>query len=650
MFCEKCGSQIPDDAKFCENCGNPTGSIAPVVSAAKAPSAFALALKKFFSKKSNLIISIVALVLIIAAIVTVIVISSQPKKFYLDDCIEFTFYGANGYGSIDINVDQEKLEAFEKKLFTKPELVGKLGYLVDIEFDCDLGSLKNGDKVTVSLEFTEEAEVLELDKFMNGILTLKNKVITVKGLSDPTLFDIGTLVQQFNIFSGYNGYGSMVEDVTLYEGAYNGGTVTITSGYNYIRVYFDLPNSSEVIYYYADNTSNLSNGDVVTFSHNVSEDTKEYLLSMGVVLTDANLEVTVNGLTDLINFDVASCLTPVFNGYNGYGIFNSLIADGTTFDCGNDYTVTFNYDSGSSRFTLTVTNKNDTSDSYSTTYYCDSYDDLTNGDKLSFYTYYADSIERYYGVVIPETFELEVSGLTDAIDPQIFANAIYDITGFNGYGTLSFDIPEDKRIYTIGDYTFKITPAYKSSYYDVTVVVSDKDGKNILSVCYKTYDDDYLDNGDTIVFDCTTWNSTLEGYLSTYGINFPSSYTMTVSGLPEVTETNPLSYVKFSFTGTNGEIKIGATLTQSSYTVGNYTVSLTVTEGTSWWTNYLYINFVVTDSTGAECASGSYYTTNDGYYEGDTAYVRADFTTGDITKSLGLVFNTTTESLIVSTQ
>ncbi|MBQ4423749.1 MAG: zinc ribbon domain-containing protein [Clostridia bacterium] len=63
MFCQKCGSQIPDDSTFCRNCGAPVAGKAPVQKTAQpTPQIFTNllnAIKAFFSPKPEAGLSIV---------------------------------------------------------------------------------------------------------------------------------------------------------------------------------------------------------------------------------------------------------------------------------------------------------------------------------------------------------------------------------------------------------------------------------------------------------------------------------------------------------------------------------------------------------------------------------------------------------------
>ena len=42
MFCQNCGSQLPDDARFCRECGAPTAALSPAAPAQPAPSPVAV--------------------------------------------------------------------------------------------------------------------------------------------------------------------------------------------------------------------------------------------------------------------------------------------------------------------------------------------------------------------------------------------------------------------------------------------------------------------------------------------------------------------------------------------------------------------------------------------------------------------------------
>ena len=152
MFCEKCGAELPNDAKFCENCGSGIGPKAP-----SAPSAFVTALKKFFSNKRNVIISAVALFLLIAITVAVAIIASQPKKIYVDDYFHVVFKGVDESGRAYIEIseaEQEKLAGLNKKLFGEQADEESIFKYIEASLDIPsdkISALKNGDTVKVKL-------------------------------------------------------------------------------------------------------------------------------------------------------------------------------------------------------------------------------------------------------------------------------------------------------------------------------------------------------------------------------------------------------------------------------------------------------------------------------------------------------------------
>lgn len=663
MFCEKCGNQVPEGSKFCEACGHPTevgiaeGAVAPEVSATPAaPSAFALWMKKFFSNKRNVIISVVALLLIIAAIVAVIIIASQPKKFYLDSCFTVEFSGTNGYGYVEIDWDEEKLEKLEKKLFTDKKYVGYLRYAIDIDIECpdgkENGELSNGDKITLVMEVNKEAK-----KYFNGILTLKNKTYKAKGLKEPIKFDLASVLNDADLFSGFNGYGTL----NRYEDVYTGDiakdiSVTVNVEYSTIaydfRFYGDNGDYSRTVYLEASKHEELSNNEEITFT--VSTDDidylKESLAQSGIVFKSNEVKVNVSGLKDVTKINLDDKLKPVLNGYNGYGTI-TLDFDKTVYGTVGEYVLKLENKSGTSyrSFNLGIYDSDDDRVTY-VTYSADNVKNLKNGDTVKFELSYdrVEDIKSSYGVEIPLSVSIPVSGLSEALSSEIASKISVAFSGYSGYGTFAVTIPEANQVYTVGDYTLKLSMETSYWYIYVTIVVADKNGNNVETIKYRVDIEDTLKNDDEIEFRFNSYSSDSEEYLKKYGIVFPETFKYKASGLTDTVKTNPLEFAKFSFAGTNGSITATASLTKTSYTVGSYTVELSISRSGFWGESY--INFVVKDASGKECASGKYAFDDERLSEGDQLYVSYSFDSEDIVRKTGIEFNKEKLTVIVSTK
>ena len=245
MFCEKCGAQLPDGAKFCEKCGSstvpgaaPAPAAAAVASAAApaAPSAFSLALKKFFSNKRNVIIAAVALFLVIAAIVTIIIIASQPKKIYIDDYFHVVFEGVDGNGRAYLSTSDEENKKFvklNKKIFGDDADEKSIGMYIEPYIDMteeELNSLKNGQKIKVKLKINKDI----YDEVDGYKFVLRHKTVKVKGLYKSTQLNVLDYITP--MFGGYTGYGMPQSLDTLVFPLINGTEARVTHQGHQLRI------------------------------------------------------------------------------------------------------------------------------------------------------------------------------------------------------------------------------------------------------------------------------------------------------------------------------------------------------------------------------------------------------------------------------
>lgn len=657
MFCEKCGAQLPDGAKFCEACGSstePGAATGPGVAAgtavaeAAAPSAAAVAIKKFFSNKRNVIITIAALVLVIAAIVAIIVIANQPKKIYIDDYFEVVFDGTNGYGRVYMNSTEkqmEKLNKLNKKLF--PDEDHHIGNLLNIFFDMtddQQGSLKNGDTVKIKLD------VGDFYKYVDGYkIVLRNKTVKVKGLKEVKEVN---LLDLFNpAFSGVNGYGrisSEQQTVSLPHGY----TATFEGSYSslYIRIY-DGEDYIASFYYDIDKYEYLSNGDTVTVTADTDNSDISYLeTNYALKITDTSKTYTVSGIKEPKTFDFLEHMSCTFAGMSHRGTIELALPDSdVTFD-GKSIRFTDESSSYYCEFEIEVYDENGSS-IYSATYYADECNELKNGDTVTFTTYSdAEYMVSQTGIVFPQTFTVTVEGLAEPTTPDVVNRGSLTFSGYNGYGTYTYVLPDDQCVYTIGEYTFKLTLDSSSYENRINVVIADSTGTNFYSFDYYAYIYTGLSNENTLTFYSTAYSSDLEELFDERGIYFPDEVTFEVSGLTEPTVTNPVDQATFTCKTENGEVVIDCALKASSYTVNGYTVKLSVEEYDSWGTNYIVLNYDLYNGE-TLIGDGYYRLRKDGYREGNTAYINHYSSDEyEIVSATGIIFTSDSISFIVSSK
>lgn len=222
----------------------------------------------------------------IAAVLIVIiaVIVMQPKKINVEDYVEITCSGYNGYAvaraTLDESglyeailaakgkkIDYDSIDSFEalgaalSEEMAISECVDKITLSLSQE-----SNLSNGDTVTVEITYDNEAAKAHKVKFIGSTVTLK-----VEGLEDPVEVDPFEGLEVS--FSGISPYGKM-------EYTYNGANSNIS-------LYSFSPSQ----------TNNLKNGDTVTVTYSFNENS---MLNQGIVIKNSEKKYEVSGLDEYV--------------------------------------------------------------------------------------------------------------------------------------------------------------------------------------------------------------------------------------------------------------------------------------------------------------------------------------------------------------
>ncbi len=326
MFCGNCGKELPDGSTVCQYCGylienkkdieKDTSDVkAPVDSSVNEPvtttglgdsASEENTSTETPKKKSNLIILIGAAVALITIIAVIIGVSiSSGRTINLNDYLKFKTTGYDGYGSLKYAIDWDSIEEeYGSKLKYTSEAEKKFGSLLSLTnpieiikeyVDLDLDNKKdlcNGDVVKYTWDIDDTVY-----KFVKCNLKYKDDEIEVNDFSEVKTFDaFKSLDVEFN--------GTAPDGEMSYT--YNGSEFSSR-------------------YFSCDKKRNLSNGDVVTFTIDISEE--DCLEVYGKVPAEYGKKYIVSGLRELEQWDPFDCLTVSFSGYDSYGEVNLVTSE-----------------------------------------------------------------------------------------------------------------------------------------------------------------------------------------------------------------------------------------------------------------------------------------------------------------------------------
>ncbi len=343
--CSKCGSEIPENSKFCTVCGQKVEEAMPqqpvqnnempqqnmqfnnVPQGAPAygvPQGNPMPAKekKPFNKKLIIIIAaavVAVAVLIVAAVLIVKFIKTKAKTVdFKESYIDVEYSGYDGYGTVSVTPsnefvvavlkamgekidDVDDLEDFiedEEKAYTNAmKIVTAITYTID-----DNEKLSNGDEITVDISKTDAKKYI---KKYDIILNVKDIDITLDGfdpIQEINPFDYVTMT-----YSGMSGNVSASCNVDTDIDCINDMYFSLDKSWG-----LSIGDTITVTYdsYYADNA--LSNG------YKFTEDSKEF------TITDADADRYVTKAEDIDDDSLEKLKTEaeaeIDDSYNYYNV------------------------------------------------------------------------------------------------------------------------------------------------------------------------------------------------------------------------------------------------------------------------------------------------------------------------------------------
>lgn len=353
-FCTKCGAQIPEGALFCMKCGikvsEGNGQIEENAAMEGSPSNG--------HKKKHIFIAVGVIGFVVVIALLIMVVNRPGIDLTSENTVGVEFSGGNGRGFANYYFNDDFFDEFQEKILGKnpsnEKSVRWYDFLSNISYEIDPNSgLSNGDEITLTAKWDEDI-AKELGISVKG----EDRQITVEGLEPATQVDV---FENLDVtFNGYNGYGTI--DLTntstdsfsyevyfeadKYDGLSNGDRVKVTASvdsyaldsYNYVlkntekeyvvegldemeklnlfaglnldfigvSPYAELSMSlntdnefiNNYVYYEADKSAGIANGDVITVIASVDED---YAAEYGYTITKTSKEYTVDGLDEYID-------------------------------------------------------------------------------------------------------------------------------------------------------------------------------------------------------------------------------------------------------------------------------------------------------------------------------------------------------------
>ncbi len=330
MKCEKCGAENAEDAKVCQECGQPLGTdpASPAEGTVSASGDTAASQAKesggeapvlgadqpILSKKTfiGICIGVAAFFVIVALVVILITVANSAPTIKLDDYLTIEVTGYDSFGTAKATIDWKTIEdkyGSRIKYNDNSKMMEALMTPMEAFKDCvsvylnPAGNLSNGSSLNYSWNVSSD-----LKKYLNVTVEYKNGTQEVSGLSEVETVNLDKYLK-FEA-SGYDGYGTLEcrmdwealekdykDKIPLAAGA--GSAISLAAVFDdYIGVRLDK-------------TSGLSNGDTVSYTWRVNDRLTKYVICKPVY-KDGTTSVT--GLTKVEGFDAFADVEVAFSG------------------------------------------------------------------------------------------------------------------------------------------------------------------------------------------------------------------------------------------------------------------------------------------------------------------------------------------------
>ena len=353
-------------------------------------------------------------------------------------------------------------------------------------------NLKNGDKITVSLEGANTNE--ELASALGVTLTAPSEVYTADGLTPLVSCDPSELVTLTG--EGYSGHATASLKVKKESVKQGDQTLLLSAdeGWSTLYLRIGIQSGGETVHslsYTAkvENDGELKNGDKLVFT--ADDYDIEAARSRGGIELPKSFSCELSGLKTATAADPLSALTVSYTGYEEYGKAVPALSAATVK--AGDYTMklTLNEDYSHS-LTVIVADKTD-KNLFSLTYSLDKSSSLKNGDELRYYHRSSSGIRNLdaalenYGLEFPEEKTFKVSSLkaTTAVDLREYLS--YSFSGENG--SIGVTASLTKSSLTAGGYTITMEIAQErewwNDYLREKFTVTDAAGTVVATGCYQ---------------------------------------------------------------------------------------------------------------------------------------------------------------------